>query len=174
MPSFLIACGQDDQKQTWIWPDIVGFSRRWFLGPCLCDDYRCCHSYVRHKLRQSYISRTVWPSTTKFNMNLHAGRIYSHTRYDITRYYKLQLNTAQKCVKRVRPAKSRIIWSLFNLESHDFMWIYMPIYSTATPDMTPSTTSGRHFSKFEKRSKLLPPAALCLILAVLHFACPTN
>ena len=46
-------------------------------------------------------------------------------------------------------ANSRFIRPLFNVESPNFTMISMPAYSTSTPDMTSSATSGLHFSKFE-------------------------
>ena len=62
-----------------------------------------------------------------------------------------QLNTAQKCIKRVRPATSRMIRPLFNTELPNFTLSSMPRHSTATPDMT---SFGRHFSQFENRLKM--------------------
>ena len=38
-------------------------------------------SFVTH-LRQSHISRTVWPTITKFYTNRHTGRFYNHTGYN--------------------------------------------------------------------------------------------
>ena len=69
----------------------------------------------------------------------------------------MQLNTAQKCIKRARPANDRIIRSLFNVESPHFVRISMQIYSTATSDMTSSATSGMHLLKFE--TKMIENAA---------------
>ena len=40
--------------------------------------------------------------------------------------------------------------TVFKVESPDFTWTSVPICSTATSDITPSATSGRHLSKFEK------------------------
>ena len=44
---------------------------------------------VLHKVRQSYISRTVWPRVSKFYMNLHnhTGQVYSRARYDVNNYF---------------------------------------------------------------------------------------
>ena len=82
----------------------------------------------------------------------------------------MQLNTAQKGAKRVRPATSRIIRPLFNTESPNFTRIFMQTYSSATPNITSSATQGRHLSKFEKRPKMPPPMALDRILVARRFA----
>ena len=52
----------------------------------ICDDRRTPALFDTH-LRQSYISRTVWPRITKFYTNLHTGRVYNHTGYDVTSYF---------------------------------------------------------------------------------------
>ena len=62
----------------------------------------------------------------------------------------MQLNTAKKCVKRVPPAKSRIIRPMFNVVSLNFARMSMPTKSTARPNITSSATSGRSQSKFWK------------------------
>ena len=77
-------------------------------------------------------------------------------------------NTAQKCVKRLRPGKSQITQPLFYILSSLFKLKSRPTYSTAAHDMTSSNTSGRHLSKLDKRSKMLPLMALGRILAVQH------
>ena len=35
-----------------------------------------------------YISRTVWPRITKFFTNLQTSRVYNHTGYDVTNYFR--------------------------------------------------------------------------------------
>ena len=44
-------------------------------------DVRRCRSssFVRHKVRQSYISKTVWPRIPKFYRNLQIDRVFNHT-----------------------------------------------------------------------------------------------
>ena len=69
---------------------------------------------------------------------------------------KMQLNTAQRCVRWVWPANSRITRPLFNVDSPNCTRTLMPTQSTATPDMTSQATSGRHLSKFEKQLKIPP------------------
>ena len=64
----------------------------------------------------------------------------------------MQLNTEQKCVKRVRPAKGSNISATVEPR--------MPTYSKVIPDMTSPATTGRHLSNFEKRLKMPPPTAL--------------
>ena len=63
-----------------------------------------------------------------------------------------QLNTAQTCVKWVRSEKSRMIRSLFNVESPNFKLISMPIYYTVAPDKTSPASSDRHLSQFEQEN----------------------
>ena len=89
---------------------------------------------------------------------------------------KLQFNTAQKCVKRVRPVNSRISRStLFNVE----FWILhghrrRPIvYSNTGYDVINYFRSA--FLELGKNSrKCPPPTDLCRILVARRFACPTN
>ena len=57
---------------------------------------------------------------------------------------KMQLNTAQKCVKPVRSAKIRIIRPLFNVGLTNFTRISTPTWSTFIMD----TNSDRHLWKF--------------------------
>ena len=53
-------------------------------------------SPVRDKVRQSYISRTVWPSITKFYTIIHTGRFYNHTWYDVTSHFRYEVIGARK------------------------------------------------------------------------------
>ena len=53
------------------------------VGRRRCRRYRRCRRRS-YKVRQSYISRTVWPRIIKFCMNLHTRRVYNHTGYDVT------------------------------------------------------------------------------------------
>ena len=72
----------------------------------------------------------------------------------------MQLNTAQMCAKRVRPANSQIIRPLLNLESPNSTQTSTPTYSTGQPDMTSPPIFGRHWSKSEKRPEMPPPTTL--------------
>ena len=63
---------------------------------------------------------------------------------------KMQLNTAQKCVKLARRKKSRIIRPLFSIESPNLARTSRPTYYTAASDMTPPAASVRQLSKFKK------------------------
>ena len=51
---------------------------------------RCCSSssFDRHKMRQSYISRTVWRRITEFYVNINTGQLYNQTQQDITSYFQ--------------------------------------------------------------------------------------
>ena len=64
--------------------------------------------------------------------------------------YKIQLNTAQKCVKRVRPTKSRITWPLFNVESPHFLQGHQCRPTLQSPDMPSPATFVGHLSKYKK------------------------
>ena len=48
----------------------------------------------------------------------------------------------------ITKSAARISQERFYLELANFIWPSIPTYTTATPDMTSSTTSGRDFSKF--------------------------
>ena len=42
--------------------------------------------------KQSYISRTVWPRIIKFYANLHIRRFYNRAGYDVTTYFRSEVN----------------------------------------------------------------------------------
>ena len=43
---------------------------------------------VRHRVRQSYISRIVWPIINKFYADIKTDRLYIHTGYGVTIYFR--------------------------------------------------------------------------------------
>ena len=51
---------------------------------------------VRNKVRQSFVLRTVWLRIIKFYRNLHTRRVYNHTGYDVTKYFRSEA-TAKNC-----------------------------------------------------------------------------
>ena len=51
---------------------------------------------VRHKVGQSYISRTFRPKINKFYRNLQAVWLYLRTGYDVTDYFRLAVIEVQK------------------------------------------------------------------------------
>ena len=67
-------------------------------GVCPCVTYAgvVVVVAVRHKVRQSYISRTVWPRLTKFGMILHTGWIYNPTGNDVTIYFRSEVIDVRK------------------------------------------------------------------------------
>ena len=67
---------------------------------------RRCRSY---KVRQSYISRTVWPRIIQFYTNLHTRRFYNRARYDITNYFQSEATTK----KNSRKCRLRRLWVEF-------------------------------------------------------------
>ena len=78
----------------------------------------------------------------------------------------MHLNTAQKCIKRVRPAKGHIIRPLFNAKSPNF--IYKDIQADLVFSYTGYYVTSNFQSAFieirEKRPKMPSPTALGLIL----------
>ena len=107
---------------------------------------------VRHNVRQSYISRTVWTRITKCYTNLHIGQFYNHTRYDITIYIRPE-------VIDVRKTAENYACDGFNLDSPKLPRTSIPMNWTAIPDMTLLTTSGWQLSKLKKTSKMPPPTS---------------
>ena len=109
---------------------------------------------VRHKVRQSYISRTVWPRNTKIYTTLHTGRLYYNTGYDLTDYFRLavievKINGRKWRLRRFRCCLSR---ETFELKSPNFMWKSIPTCCTFPPrEMTSPTTSGRKLSGLNRR-----------------------
>ena len=61
---------------------------------CVCR-CRSSSSFVRHRVRQSFISRTVWHRITNFYTNIHADLLDSHTGYDAISVYTSSKETAQ-------------------------------------------------------------------------------
>ena len=85
-----------------------------------------------HPYRSTLQSHRIAKKLSKMPHPMVSGRIYRELfgRQSRKKNYTLirddQQNPAQKCVKRVRPAKSRIIRPQFNLESPKF---YMDIHT---------------------------------------------
>ena len=44
-----------------------------------------------YKVRQSYISRTLWPKIAKFCVDIHTNLLYVHARYDVTSYFRSEV-----------------------------------------------------------------------------------
>ena len=53
--------------------------------------WQCRLFVVRHKMRQSYIWRIVWPRMAKFYMDIHADQLCIHTGYDVTSYFRSEI-----------------------------------------------------------------------------------
>ena len=51
---------------------------------------------VRHRVRQSCISRTVCPRINKFYTTLHTRRVYKTTGYDVTDYFRSEAAPKKK------------------------------------------------------------------------------
>ena len=51
---------------------------------------------VRNKVRQSCISRTVWPRIAKLYRNLYTCRVCDRTGYDITTYFRPEVIDVRK------------------------------------------------------------------------------
>ena len=65
----------------------------------IIDDSRCGMSEVAFhtappvscKVRQLYISRTAWPTSTKFYRDVQTDLLYIHTRYDVIKYFRFEV-----------------------------------------------------------------------------------
>ena len=73
--------------------DLSPCPARWTKMPlCACKMAFCPNTtgsvISHHKVRQFYISRMIWHRISKFYANIHAIRIYKHTRYDVTSYFR--------------------------------------------------------------------------------------
>ena len=71
----------------------------------------------------------------------------------------MQLNTAQRCAKRVRPEKESKNRPLFNLKSPKPAGTSVPTLSEAVPDKTSPAAFDRHI-EVQKRPKMPLPTAL--------------
>ena len=69
---------------------------------------------IHHKVSVLDSLRTVWPWITKLYTDICTDLVYSHIRCDVTGCFQLAAKCNwmlhKKCVKRVGPAKNRIIW----------------------------------------------------------------
>ena len=90
----------------------------------------------RHKVRQSYICRTVWPRITNFKTNLHTGRVYSNTS-DIY---------VRSAVIDVQNMAEHDASDGFNVESPKLANTSIPTSWTAIPDMTSLTSLDQKLS----------------------------
>ena len=54
-------------------------------------------SVVHHKVSGSYVARTVWRRITKFYMDIHTDPLYSHSGYDVTRYFRSGVIANNNC-----------------------------------------------------------------------------
>ena len=87
--------------------------------------------FVTH-LRQSCISRTVRPRITKFYTNLQIRRIYNHTGYDFTSYFRSEV-ILKKIRRKSRLRRLRVEFLEKGLiENHEILqaywdyWIHKP------------------------------------------------
>ena len=58
-------------------------------------------SFTRHKVRQSYVSRTVWHRISKFYTDIQTEVLYSHTRYDVTSCFRSAFIEVRKMLENV-------------------------------------------------------------------------
>ena len=105
---------------------------------------------VRHKVRQSYFSRTVWPEITEFYKHPYwsGDRAYLHTRYDVTNCFMSEVIDDWKMAENDTSDG-------FKMESPNFAHTSIPTYWTAIqgrPVMALATSSWQ-LSKLKKRSK---------------------
>ena len=59
----------------------------------------------RHKVRQSHLSRTLWPRIIKFYVGTHTDLFYIHTRYDVTYCFRSEV-LATKTIGIAAPTTS--------------------------------------------------------------------
>ena len=64
---------------------------------------------VRHKVKQLYISITIWPRITKFYTDIHTDRVYNSTGYDIINYFLSDVIYVQKRTKMTLPTATGAI-----------------------------------------------------------------
>ena len=68
-----------------VWKRILRQNVSMAFWPYVMTCVRWYHSssFVRHKMRQPYISRTGWPTINKFYIDIRTDLIYIHTEYDV-------------------------------------------------------------------------------------------
>ena len=74
-------------------------------------------SFVRHKIGSSNSSKTVWPKITTFYNDIHTDIVYSHTGYDVTIYFRLEVIGEKQSKMRSPTALYEISGELFKLGS---------------------------------------------------------
>ena len=110
---------------------------KWFFSrnakAPLCDDWRTyagvCRRCRSYKVRQSYISRTIWLRIIIFYKTLHTRRAYgyNHTGYDVTSYFR-----SESSAKNSRKGRLRWLWVEFQwraiLPPHKLVGFLFGIY----------------------------------------------
>ena len=130
---------------------------------------RCCSC----KMRQSYISKTVWPRITKFYVNIRSRQIYNQTWYDVTMYFRSE-------VIDVRKRAVNDVFDGFNLESRKLAHASIPTSWSTIPDMTSLTTSVGSYRSLKNGLKCRIRQLRCFISRGLfelespNFACTST
>ena len=103
---------------------------------------------VRHKVRQSYVSTTVWPTITKFCANLYTGLVFNHTGYDVNIFFLLPVGSDWILKK---PSKMPHPMASLSYISRT-VWASTSTCPTFPPDMTSLTTCDRKLPRKTRRN----------------------
>ena len=108
-----------------------------------CPAYAGVVVVVRHKVRQSYISRTIWARITKFYRRIHTELHYIWTGHDVTNYFQSEVTA--KTVENT--ASDGFRWNFSRkvkamIDRH-FTRLSMTSGPTNLPDTTSLVASGR-------------------------------
>ena len=106
---------------------------------------RRCDTFVTKS--GSHISQERFHLKSLYCANLHTGRVYNHTGYNVTIYFRSKVidvrKMAENAHRRLRLCMSR---ELFELESLNFIVTSTPNYPPCALDIISLTTSGRNLS----------------------------
>ena len=110
--------------------------------PYVMTGIRQCHrSSSITKVSQSCISRIFWPRITKFYTNVHTGRVYIHTGYGVTGYFRSTVIERSKMpppVPSVKISRDHFKWG-----SRNFTCLSQTTGPTNLRDLTSLTDSCR-------------------------------
>ena len=131
------------------------------------------HSFVRHEISSSNISKSVWPWITKFYTVIHTDIVYSYTGYDVIVYFRSEVIGEKQSKIPSPPAPGGISQERFKLGA----WNCTHLSMTAVLINVTEALKWRHrlltvgiwnLSRFEKcRIRRL----ICVMYnAVLHYA----
>ena len=103
------------------------------------DLHRPASSFIHNKVSGSYIARTVWPRLTKSRnqdiTDIRINLLYSHTGYDVTSYFRSEVNLKKTVKNATSDDFEWIFWEQLEWESPNYTYLLGIISVIKLPDM---------------------------------------